>query len=153
MADHDLQGMINRVKQGRLSRRRFIERMAVLGLTAPMAAQLLSMGGVAIAAPANNGYKPTKRGGGGTLKLLWWQAPTLINPHFATGTKDQDASYLFYEPLAVWDADANLVLKLGAEVPTLQNGGLSKDGKTVVWKLKQGVKWHDGKPFTADDVV
>ena len=153
MADHDLHGMIERVKRGRLSRRRFIERMAVLGLTAPMAAQLLSMGGVAIAAPANNDYKPTKRGGGGTLKLLWWEAPTLINPHFAVGTKDQDASYLFYEPLAVWDADAHLVLKLGAEVPTFENGGLSKDGKTVVWKLKPGVKWHDGKPFTADDVI
>ena len=33
-----------------------------------------------------------KRGGGGALKLLWWQGPTLLNPHFATGTKDQDGS-------------------------------------------------------------
>ena len=98
-------------------------------------------------------YKPTKRGGGGTLKLLWWEAPTLINPHFATGTKDQDASYLFYEPLAVWDADANLIPKLAAEIPSKANGGLSADGKSVTWKLKQGVKWHDGQPFSADDVV
>lgn len=152
MAEHDLPGMIERVKNGRLSRRRFIERLAVLGITAPMAMQLLSMGGVAIAA-TSDGYKPTKRGGGGNLKLLWWEAPTLLNPHMAVGTKDQDASYLFYEPLAVWNEQAQLVLKLGAEVPTIQNGGLSKDGKTVVWKLKKGVKWHDGKPFSADDVV
>ena len=32
--------------------------------------------------------------------MLWWQAPTLLNPHFATGTKDQDGSRIFYEPLA-----------------------------------------------------
>jgi len=38
-------------------------------------------------------------------------------------------------------------------VPTLQNGGLSKDAKTIVWKMKKDVQWHDGKPFTADDVV
>ena len=53
-------------------------------------------------------YKPTKRGGGGLLKVLWWQGPTLLNPHFAVGTKDQDGSRLFYEPLAGWDADGNL---------------------------------------------
>ncbi len=152
MGVRDLQGMIDSVKRGRLSRRGFIRRMAAVGLTAPMATQLLAMGGVAMAQP-NSDYKPTKRGGGGTLKLLWWQAPTLINPHFATGTKDQDASYLFYEPLAVWDADAQLTPKLAAEIPTKQNGGLSADGKSVTWKLKQGVKWHDGQSFTADDVV
>jgi peptide/nickel transport system substrate-binding protein len=98
-------------------------------------------------------YKPTKRGGGGPLKLLWWQGPTLLNPHFATGTKDQDGSRLFYEPLASWDADGNLSLVLAAEVPSIQNGGLSADAKSVTWKLKPGVKWHDGHPFTADDVV
>ena len=85
MGVRDLQGMIDNVKRGRLSRRGFIRRMAAVGLTAPMAMQLLAMGGVAMAQP-NSDYKPTKRGGGGTLKLLWWQAPTLINPHFATGT-------------------------------------------------------------------
>ena len=42
---------------------------------------------------------------------------------------------------------------LAAEIPSIENGGLAEDGKSVTWKLKQGVKWHDGKPFTADDVV
>ena len=42
---------------------------------------------------------------------------------------------------------------LAAEVPTLNNGGLGEDGKSVTWKLKQGVRWHDGEPFTADDCV
>ena len=42
---------------------------------------------------------------------------------------------------------------LAAEIPTVENGGLAKDGMSVTWKLKQGVKWHDGQPFTADDCV
>ena len=87
------------------------------------------------------------------LKLLWWQGPTLLNPHFGVGVKDQDGSRLFYEPLASWDADGNLALILAAEIPSIENGGLASDGKSVTWKLKPGVKWHDGKPFTADDVV
>jgi peptide/nickel transport system substrate-binding protein len=152
MGMRDLRGMIDSVKHGRLSRRGFIRRMAAIGLTAPMATQLLAMGGVAMAQP-NSDYKPTRRGGGGTLKLLWWQGPTLLNPHFAVGTKDQDGSALFYEALAVWDADANLIPKLAAEIPSRDNGGLAADGKSVVWKLKQGVQWHDGQPFTADDVI
>ncbi len=42
---------------------------------------------------------------------------------------------------------------LAAEIPTVQNGGVAKDGRSVTWKLKKGVTWHDGKPFTAADVV
>jgi peptide/nickel transport system substrate-binding protein len=84
---------------------------------------------------------------------LWWQGPTLLNPHFAVGTKDQDGSRVFYEPLAGWDPDGNLVPVLAAEIPSVENGGLAKDGLSVTWKLKQGVKWHDGQPFTADDCV
>src|SRR5258706_227717 len=42
---------------------------------------------------------------------------------------------------------------LAAEIPSVQNGSVSKDGRTVTWKLKKGVNWHDGKPFTADDCV
>ena len=76
-------------------------------MTAPMATQILVASGVAMA-QSTPAYKSTKRGGGGLLKMLWWQGPTLINPHFATGTKDQDASRLFYEPLASWDAEGNL---------------------------------------------
>jgi peptide/nickel transport system substrate-binding protein len=152
MDESKLRGLIDRVKTGRLSRRGFVRRMLAVGLTVPMATQLLAVGGVAMA-QTKSAYKPTKAGGGGTLKVLWWQGPTLLNPHFATGTKDQDGSRMFYEPLANWDPDGNLVPVLAAEIPTLDNGGLGEDGKSVTWKLKQGVKWHDGEPFTADDVV
>jgi peptide/nickel transport system substrate-binding protein len=152
MPHTELKRMIDGVKDGRMDRRAFIARMIGLGLTAPMATQLLAIGGVAMA-QSPSPYKPTKRGGGGALKLLWWQGPTLLNPHFATGTKDQDASRIFYEPLASWDVDGNLNAILAAEIPSIQNGGLSADAKSVTWKLKPGVKWHDGKPFTADDLV
>jgi peptide/nickel transport system substrate-binding protein len=111
--------------------------MVGLGLTAPMAAQMLAAAGVAQAQP-KMAYKPTKRGGGGALKTLWWQGATLLNPHFATGTKDQDGSRIFYEPLASWDPDGNLSPFLAAEIPTAQNGGIAKDGKSVTWKPQEG---------------
>ncbi|WFU73438.1 peptide ABC transporter substrate-binding protein [Bradyrhizobium sp. CB2312] len=152
MLDKELRSMIGDVKDGRMDRRAFIKRMAAVGLTAPLANQILALGGVAMA-EGPQVYKPTKRGGGGALKLLWWQGPTLLNPHFATGTKDQDGARLFYEPLACWDPDGNMKLVLAAEIPSVENGSLAADGKSVTWKLKPGVKWHDGKPFTADDVV
>ena len=152
MDEYGLRELITHVKAGRLSRRGFVQMMVGLGLTAPMAAQMLTSAGVA-QAQSKLVYKPTKRGGGGALKTLWWQGATLLNPYFAVGTKDQDGSRIFYEPLASWDPDGNLSPVIAAEIPTVQNGGLSKDGKTVVWKLKKDVQWHDGKPFTADDVV
>ena len=154
MREHELRQMIDQVKAGRLGRRAFVQAMVGLGLTAPLAAQMLASAGVAQAQPKAGGmFNPTKRGGGGQLKVLWWQAPTLLNPHFATGTKDQDGSRIFYEPLASFDPEGNLFAVLAAEVPSVQNGGVSKDGRSVTWKLKKGVTWHDGKPFTAADVV
>ena len=152
MNEHELRHLIGKVKSGALSRRGFIQRMVGLGLTAPLATQMLTYSGLAQAQTAST-YKPTKRGGGGALKVLWWQGATLLNPHFAVGTKDQEGSRIFYEPLAGWDNDGNMVPMLAAEVPSVQNGGLARDGKSVIWKLKKGVTWHDGAPFTADDVV
>ncbi len=152
MNEHGLRELITQVKVGRLSRRDFVQMMVGLGLTAPLAAQMLASAGVA-QAQTKLMYKPTKRGGGGPLKTLWWQGATLLNPHFAVGTKDQDGARIFYEPLASWDPDGNLVANLAAEIPSVQNGGVAKDGRSVTWKVKKGVQWHDGKPFTADDVV
>ncbi len=152
MESKELKGLVNRVKTGRLSRRGFIERMAAVGLTAPMATQILSLGGISIAS-TQPAAAQTTRGGGGALKILYWQAPTLLNPHFANGTKDADASRIFYEPLANWDSEGNLVAVLAAEIPSIQNGGIAADGTSVTWKIKRDVKFHDGTPLTADDVV
>ena len=152
MNEQQLRGLIAKVKLGKVSRRAFVQRMVALGLTAPFASQMLSHAGVAQAAPTFT-YKPSKRGGGGALKVLFWQGATLLNPHFAVGTKDQEGSRIFYEPLAAWDNDGNLVPILAAEIPSIENDGLAADGMSVVWKLKPGVQWHDGKPVTADDLI
>jgi len=152
MNEPELRALIEDVRTGALPRRGFIQQMVGLGLTAPMASMMLMHAGVANAQPAP-AYKPTKRGGGGTLKILFWQGATLLQPHFANGTKDQEGSRIFYEPLAVWDNDGNLVPILAAEIPSIANGGVLEGGKVVRWRLKKGVTWHDGKPFTADDVV
>ncbi len=152
MDERELREWIARVKDGTLSRRQFTRMMVGLGLTAPMAAQMLASAGIA-RAQTRPAFMPTRRGGGGPLRLLWWQAPTLLNPHFAIGTKDQDGSRIFYEPLAAYDPDGNLVPILAQEIPSLQDGSVAKDGRSVTWKLKRGVVWHDGRAFTADDVV
>src|SRR4029077_11123760 len=153
MNERELRRLIGDVKKGRLSRRGFVQRMMAVGLAAPMATQLLAISGVAMAQSKAPPYTPTKRGGGGLLKVLWWQGATLLNPHFAVGTKDQDGSRFFYEPLAGWDADGNLQPVLAVSIPGREDGTLAADGKSVTWKLKQGVTWHEAKPFTADDVV
>ena len=152
MNERDLRGLIDQVRVGGMSRRAFARRLMAVGLTAPLATQLLAHAGVAMA-QASPVYKPTKRGGGGLLRVMWWQGPTLLNPHFAVGTKDQDGSRLFYEPLAGWDGEGNLRPVLAETLPGREDGTLAADGKSVTWKLKKGVTWHDGKPFTADDVV
>jgi peptide/nickel transport system substrate-binding protein len=104
--------------------------MISLGLTGPLAAQLLAPGATH-AQPRAAGFTPTRRGGGGPVRLLYWAAPTLLNPHLALGPNDFEASEIFYEPLA----------------------DIAADGTWVIWRLKPGVLWHDGRPFTADDVI
>ena len=88
-----------------------------------------------------------------TLKLLYWQAPTILNPHLSTGFKDAEASRITLEPLASFNNEGELIAFLAAEIPTVENGGIAADGKSVTWKLKPGIKWSDGKPLTAADVV
>lgn len=93
------------------------------------------------------------RGQGGTVTLLYFQAPTIVNPHLSPGTKDLSASRITYEPLASFNGKTELFPVLAAEAPSLENGQVAADGSSVTWKLKQDVKWADGEPFTADDVL
>src|SRR5438132_6968461 len=150
MEEEELRDLLGVVRAGLVSRRAFVAKLVGLGIIAPFADLLLAGSGFA---QATTEYKPTRAGGGGALKTLFWQAPTLLNPHFAVGAKDAEGCRIFYEPLAVWDPDGRLVPVLAAEIPDIENGGIVVDGMSVTWKLKKGVQWHDGRPFTADDVV
>jgi peptide/nickel transport system substrate-binding protein len=152
MNEYELRKLVATARAGGVSRRALVRKLVGLGLTAPFAGLLLTSAGLA-QVPSGTEYKPTKAGGGGTLRTLFWQGATLLNPHFAVGTKDQEGSRIFYEPLAAWDPDGNLVPVLAAEIPDIENGGLAPDGLSVTWKLKLDVQWHDGAPFTAEDVV
>jgi peptide/nickel transport system substrate-binding protein len=134
---------------GRLSRREVIARLLMLGLSSSAIASALAGAGLQPARAAG----PGRRGESGVLKVLYWQAPTIVNPHLSTGTKDYHASHLCTEPLLTLDAAGVFTPVLAAEVPSRANGGVSADGRSVTYKLKQGVKWADGQPFTADDVV
>lgn len=95
----------------------------------------------------------TTRGQGGTLTILYWQAASVANPYLSGGTKDLDASAIVLDPLAYYDETGQLVPYLAAEIPTLENGGVSEDLTSITWTLKEGVLWSDGTPFTAEDVV
>ena len=70
----------------------------------------------------------------------------LTQSHFAVGAKDVEGAEIFYEPLASWDPDGNLVPMLAAETPNIENGGVAADGMSVTWKLKTGVQWHAVSP-------
>jgi len=96
---------------------------------------------------------PRGRGAGGTLRLLWWQAPTILNSHLASGMKDTDAARLVLEPLSALDPTGAPTPVLASEIPTRDNGGVAPDLGSVTWKLKPNVKWSDGSDFTAADVA
>ncbi|MBI1736289.1 MAG: peptide ABC transporter substrate-binding protein [Candidatus Rokubacteria bacterium] len=153
MDAYAIRDVIAAVTAGRLTRRAFVHTLVALGVAAPLATDVLRSAGLAATRPAAPAFTPSRRGGGGRLRLLWWQAPVMLNPHFANGVKDVDASRPVHEPLVSVDPDGNLVPVLAAEIPSVENSRLAKDGTWVVWPLRKGVVWHDGTPFTAADVV
>jgi peptide/nickel transport system substrate-binding protein len=151
-----LRHWIQCVVEKQASRRQFMRALMGYGLSAPFVANLLATYGVAPAqgtGAAPQAFTPARRGGGGRLRLLWWQAPTILNAHLATGTKDYDAARVVYEPLAAFNGDGEVVPILAEAIPSFENGGLARDGSAVTWHLKPGVVWHDGTPFSADDVI
>jgi peptide/nickel transport system substrate-binding protein len=60
---------------------------------------------------------------------------------------------LIYEGLAEMAPDGSFYPKLALELPSYENGGISPDGLTVTWKLRDHIVWSDGQPFTSDDVL
>ncbi|WP_281991869.1 peptide ABC transporter substrate-binding protein [Sulfitobacter geojensis] len=93
-----------------------------------------------------------ERGRDGDVKILYWQAPSILNPFLSGGTKDVEAGSLVVEPLARYTETGEMVPFLVTEVPTVANGGVAEDLKSITWNITPGLKWSDGTPFTSADV-
>jgi peptide/nickel transport system substrate-binding protein len=89
---------------------------------------------------------------GGMLNYLLYEDPDTLNPLIGgTGLALQPIVSML-EPLAETLPDGSWTPILAAEIPTIEDGGVSEDLLTITWKLREGVLWHDGEPFTSDDV-
>ncbi len=117
-------------------------RTALLGAAATLALAPMAM------ADGHEG----ERGRDGNLSIIYWQAPSIMNPYLSGGTKELEAASLVIEPLARYNQDGELTPWLVDEIPTVENGGVSEDLTTITWKLKDGLLWSDGTPVTSEDV-
>lgn len=88
----------------------------------------------------------------GVLRVANYAEPTSLNPLLIANTAENFIMSLAFDPLVTIDQNGNEIPDLAAEVPTLGNGGISKDGLTITYHLRRGVQWQDGVPFTSSDV-
>jgi peptide/nickel transport system substrate-binding protein len=90
---------------------------------------------------------------GGTLRIVQEREPAALNPLLLNGTATIEWSLLAFSYLTKFDDRGRLAGDVATEVPSLGNGGISKDGLTIVYHLRRGVRWQDGAPLTARDCV
>ena len=107
------------------------------------------MGAVAFMAMAPAAF--AERGADGNVNVLYWQAPSILNPYLSSGTKDVESSSLILEGMAGFNEKGEVIPRLAESIPTVDNGGISADLTTVTWKLKPGLVWSDGTPVTSAD--
>ncbi|MFY0692079.1 MAG: peptide ABC transporter substrate-binding protein [Paracoccaceae bacterium] len=88
----------------------------------------------------------------GNVSIIYWQAPSILNPFLSGGTKDIEAASMIIEPLARYNEKGELVPWLVTEVPTTDNGGVAADLTSITWNIAPGIVWSDGTPFTSADV-
>ncbi|MEO9897504.1 MAG: ABC transporter substrate-binding protein, partial [Paracoccaceae bacterium] len=110
----------------------------------------LLMGTIAATAIAPAAF--AERGSDGNVSIIYWQAPSILNPFLSGGTKDVESASMIIEPLARFNEKGQLVPWLVNEVPTTDNGGVSADLTSITWKISPGLKWSDGSDFTSADV-
>ena len=115
----------------------------------------LAMAGAAVPllgrAPAYAQSKPPAKPTGQVIAGIS-QEPTVFNPLLLHIEVDEGVYMNIFSPLWSVDPKGQFVPELAAEVPSIANGGISADGTQWRIKLRSGVTWHDGAPFTADDV-
>ena len=82
--------------------------------------------------------------------------PANLNPlflHQDAASVEQQAARLAFEPFIDFDQSGREIPQLLVRVPSTSNGDLSRDGRTIVYRLRPQVKWSDGVPVTSDDVL
>ncbi|MDR7549389.1 MAG: ABC transporter substrate-binding protein [Armatimonadota bacterium] len=90
-----------------------------------------------------------------TLIYVSFADPETMDPAYAYDTASSTIIlWHIYETLVFFSGSSTgtFVPMLATEVPTVANGGISPDGKTYTFKIRDGVKFHDGSPLTAEDV-
>ncbi len=92
-----------------------------------------------------------ERGADGNVNVLYWQAPSILNPYLSSGTKDVETASLILEGLAGFDEKGEVFPRLAVDIPTVANGGITEDLTQITWKLKPGLLWSDGTPVTSAD--
>jgi peptide/nickel transport system substrate-binding protein len=95
---------------------------------------------------------PPEKPQGGTLRICAWEELTNYNPYICCILGYDPEVGAILQRLISFDPDGNPVPVLATEVPSVENGGVSEDGKTITYKLRPGVKWADGEPMTCEDV-
>lgn len=89
---------------------------------------------------------------GGRVVVVSAQEPKTLLPHLDLLTLSREVQRLVFDGLLTLDERGQYVPRLAAEVPTVENGGVSADGRTYTFRLRRGVRWADGTPFTSADV-
>ena len=112
-----------------------------------------------IIAGCSSGPSATTGAGGGlayvpgTLRVADIEEPDTLNPYISTVITSIDLSLLWGSYFFNVDDKGRYVPEVATEVPTLQNGGISQDGLTLTYHLRKGIKWQDGVPLTAKDII
>lgn len=115
---------------------------------------LMGAAGMTTFAPglAGLGFAEAQEAPKGQVVVGFSQEPTVFNPHLPHIEVDEGIHYAIFDPLFDVDPQGKFYPLLAKEVPTVENGGISPDGLNWKVTLRDDVKWHDGTPFTAEDV-
>jgi len=131
-----------------MSIRSFKLAMSLLGMVIALSLIMSACGGDAPSAG---------RGTDNSIVIVIAEDPPSFNPAIADSGYDYLVMELVMLGLADMDPEGNVFPELAAELPTVENGGVVLDEDawtmTATWKLRQDVKWSDGEPLTADDVI